>query len=68
VAHRIGARGKYSPKTLGVRIRDPAKSEIPIEVTESGKVNSHVYVGVSVYRASGVGKTSCLVSRVTKSR
>jgi hypothetical protein len=56
--------GKYSPETLDIRIRDPVKPEIPIEVTGSGKVNSHMYVGVSAYRASGVGKTSCLVSRV----
>jgi hypothetical protein len=65
---RIGVWGKKSPETFDIRIRYPANPEILIEVTGSGKVNSHMCVRVSVYRVSGVGKTIFLVSRVPKSR
>jgi hypothetical protein len=66
--HSIGDREKESPESIDIRIRDPANSEIPIEVTGSGKDNSHVCIGVSAYRVSGVGKSKCLISRVAKSR
>jgi hypothetical protein len=29
VAYHIGVREKVSPKNLGIRIRDPAMSEVP---------------------------------------
>jgi hypothetical protein len=31
VAHCIGVRGKESPEHLGIRIRDPTKSDIPMK-------------------------------------
>jgi hypothetical protein len=37
VAYHIGDREKASPKSIDIRIRDPANSEIPIEVTRGGK-------------------------------
>jgi hypothetical protein len=58
VAYHIGDREKESPESIDIRIRDPANSEIPIEVTGGGKVNSHVCIGVSAHRVSGVGKSS----------
>jgi hypothetical protein len=68
VAHRIDIQEKESPETFGFRIHDLAKPKILIEVTGHGKVNSHVCVGVSTYRVSGVSKTRYLVSRVANSR
>jgi hypothetical protein len=52
VAYHIGDREKESPESIDIRIRDPANSEIPIEVTGGGKVNSHVCIGVSSRRVS----------------
>jgi hypothetical protein len=66
--HSIGDREKVSPESFGIRIRDPANSEIPIEVTGCGKVNSHVRIGDSAHRVSGVGDSKCMTSRVAKSR
>jgi hypothetical protein len=66
--HSIGDREKVSPESFGIRIRDPANSEIPIEVTGCGKVNSHVRIGDSAHRVSGVGNSKCMTSRVAKSR
>jgi hypothetical protein len=63
-----GIGGKESSESIDIRIHDPMKSDISIEVTGSRKVNSHVYVEVSAYRASGIRKTSCLTSRVAKPR
>jgi hypothetical protein len=64
----IGVSGKVKSRNIDIRIRDPAKSEIPIEVTGKLKRQAHVCIGVSVHRASGVGEPSCLASRVAKSR
>jgi hypothetical protein len=53
VACHIGDREKVSPKSFGFRIRDPANSEIPIEV-----VKPHMGIGVSAYRESGISEAS----------
>jgi hypothetical protein len=66
--HSIGDQEKASPESFDIRIRDPVKFDIPIEVTGGGKVNSRVCVGVSAHRVSGVGKSKCSVSRVVKPR
>jgi hypothetical protein len=66
--HHIGDREKASPESFDIRIRDPANSEIPIEVTGGGKVKPHVCIGVSSRRVSGVGKSKCSISRVAISR
>jgi hypothetical protein len=68
VVYHIGDREKESPESIDIRIRDPANPEIPIEVMGGGKVNSHVCVGTSVHRVSGVGKSSGSTSRVAISR
>jgi hypothetical protein len=57
VAYHIGDREKVSPESFGIRIRDPANSEIPTEVTGGGKVNPHVCIGVSAHRGSEVGNS-----------
>jgi hypothetical protein len=54
--YNIGDLEKVRPKSFGIRICDPANPKIPIEVTGSGKFNSHVCVGVSAHQVSGVGK------------
>jgi hypothetical protein len=66
--HSIGDRGKASPESFDVRIRDPASSETPIEVTGCGKVNSYVRIEDLVYRVSGVKNSKGMTSRVVKSR
>jgi hypothetical protein len=53
--HSIGDREKVSPESFGIRIRDPANSEIPIEVTGVER-STHTCIGVSAHRVSGVGK------------
>jgi hypothetical protein len=58
--------GKKS-RNICIRIRDTAKSEIPTEV-KALKSQTRECIGVSAYRDSGVGKTSCSTSRVPKSR
>jgi hypothetical protein len=68
VAYHIGDREKASPESIDISIRNPVNSEIPIEVTGGGKVNSCVCVGVSSRQVSEVGKSQCLISRVAKSR
>jgi hypothetical protein len=50
--HSIGDRGKVSPESINIRIRDPAKSDIPIEVTGSRRDNSHVCRSFGI---SGIG-------------
>jgi hypothetical protein len=57
--HRIGDRGKVRPETFGIRIRDPANSEILIEVTGVGKVNPHVCIGGSAHRGSEFRNSIC---------
>jgi hypothetical protein len=59
VAYHIGDREKVSPESFGIRIRDPANSEIPIEVTGGGKVNPHVCIGVSAHRGSEFRNSIC---------
>jgi hypothetical protein len=53
--HSIGDREKVSPESFDIRIRDPANSEIPIEVTGVEKSTPHVYrsFGTSEYREFG---------------
>jgi len=58
VVYHIRDWEKESPESIDIHICDPANPEIPIEVTGSGKVNSHMCISVSMYRASGVEKTS----------
>jgi hypothetical protein len=65
--HSIGDREKVSPESFGIRIRDPANSEIPIEVTGVERL-THTCIGVSAHRVSGVGNSKCMTSRVAKSR
>jgi hypothetical protein len=36
VAYHIGVREKVSPKNFGIRIRDPAKSEVPTRRSSIG--------------------------------
>jgi hypothetical protein len=50
VAYCIGVREKVSPENFGIRIRDPAKSEILIREPS---------IGVRVIRISGIGEVSC---------
>jgi hypothetical protein len=57
VAYHIGDQKKTSPKSIDIRIRDPANFEIPIEVTGGEKVNSRVCIGVLSRRVSGVDKS-----------
>jgi hypothetical protein len=57
VAYHIGDREKESPESIDIRIHDPMNPEIPIEVTEGGKVNSHMCIGVSSRQVLGVGKS-----------
>jgi hypothetical protein len=64
----IGDREKASSESIDIRIRDPTNFEIPIAVMRSGKVNSHVCIGVSPRWVSRVGKSLCLISRVAKPR
>jgi hypothetical protein len=56
VAGDAGSLGSHREKSrvFGVRIRDPAKPEVPTRIV--GKSNSHVYIGVSAHHKSGVGK------------
>jgi hypothetical protein len=60
-----GFAGEVS-RNIDIRIRDPAKSEIPIE--DEGKLKGQLAtcIGVLVYRASGVRELSCLASRVAE--
>jgi hypothetical protein len=69
VAYHIGDREKESPESIDIRIRYPANSEISIEVTGGGKVNSHVCIGVSSHvRYQKSTNHSASISRVAKSR
>ena len=66
MAYHIGDREKSSPESIKNRIRYPVNFEILIEVTGGGKVNSRMCVKVFSCRVSGVGKSRCSISRVTK--
>jgi hypothetical protein len=57
VARHIGDREKVRTETFAVRICDPANPEILIKAMGGEKVNSHVHVGVSSRRLSGIGKS-----------
>jgi hypothetical protein len=50
--HSIGDREKESSESIDIRIRDLVNSEILIEVTGCGKVNSHMRIGYSTCRVS----------------
>jgi hypothetical protein len=67
VACFIGDREKVSPKSFGIRIRDPANSEFPIEGQKVEKSNPHVYRGIGT-SGFGVWKFRLLTSRVAISR
>jgi hypothetical protein len=52
----IGDREKASHESIDIRTRDPANSEIPIEVTRSEEIDQ-ACIGVSLHRVSGVIKS-----------
>jgi hypothetical protein len=60
--HSIKDREKVSPKSFGIRIRDPASFKIPIEVTGCGKVNSHMHIGDSAHQVLGVDNSKYMTS------
>jgi hypothetical protein len=62
VAYHIGDREKSSPESINNRIRYPANSEILIEVTGGGKVNSRMCIRVLSCQVSEVGKSQCSIS------
>jgi hypothetical protein len=64
--HELSEFRSKKCQNIDIRIRDPAKSEIPMS-KGSLKSQSHSCIGVSVSSVSRVGRIELLISRVAKS-